>query len=393
MHRRLAVIGFILFSLVVAPTAAAEDVEDAQALYEEASATMLKSNASSVQPKEYAIAMLKLEKALDILEKAGKTETTLAQDVSAAHFWAGKASDLHILRELEALRKSGGLPPRPPRQRKTDGGADAAVGLAGLEADDEAAKAFAAAETYAGEHKDDDFKVALRWFQVAGEFPGTVYSLKAIDAARKAQDQFMAKAAIKKEELPDTPEMKPVREGDELALAGDFEKAIGKYKDSLKLKNTAVAQRRLGHTCFLRAQQIKDEVLPKWQDLQPKYAEAHKNAWQQVGNVKQFRDDYPPYAAARREYVKLEQQVGRAFNYYQEGRWAFESVLKSAPDGKDLVAAAHVALCFVAIPKERRQAVAKLSAFVKGYEPKNDAERMLYAYCKIEMENLQSQKK
>jgi hypothetical protein len=193
--------------------------------------------------------------------------------------------------------------------------------------------------------------------------------------------------------LPDTPEMKPVRDGDELSLAGELEKAIGKYKESLKLKNTTIAQRRLGHTCFLRAQQIKDEALPKWLELQPKYVEAYKNAWQQVGNVKQFRDDYAPFVAAKREYVKLEQQVNRAFNYYQEGRWAFEGVLKDTPDGKDLDAAAHVALCFVAIPKERRQAAAKLSGFVKAYEPKNDAERMLYAYCKIEMENLQAQKK
>jgi hypothetical protein len=393
MLMRLATGGLFLVSLLAVPGMTAEDTEDARALYDEASETMRKSNASSVPPKEYAIAMLKLEKALDILEKAGQTDTTLAQDVSAAHFWAGKASDMHILRELESLRKSGGLPPRPPRQRKVADGADAAVGLAGLEADDEAAKAFSSAEAYATEHKDDDFKVALRWFQVAGEFPGTVYSLKAIDAARKAQDQFMAKSAMKKEDLPDTPEMKVVLEGDELALAGDLEKAIGKYKDSLKQKNTVVAQRRLGHAYFLRAQQIKDEVLPKWLDLQPKYIEAYKNAWQQVGSMRQFRDDYAPFVAAKREYVKLEQQVGRAFNYYQEGRWAFESVLKSATGGKDLDAAAHVALCFVAIPKERRQAAAKLSAFVRAYEPKNDAERMLYAYCKIELENLQPQKK
>jgi hypothetical protein len=370
-----------------------EDTEEAKALYDEASETMRKSNASSVPPKDYAMAMLKLEKALDILEKNGQSGTTLAQDCSAAHFWAGKASDIHILNELDKLRKSGGLPPRPPRQRKALDATDSAVGLAGLEADDEAAKAYAYAEAYAGEHKDDDFKVALRWFQVAGEFPGTVYSLKAIDAARKAQDQFMAKAAMKKEELPDTPEMKPVREGDELSLAGDLEKAIGKYKESLKLKNTTIAQRRLGHSCFLRAQQIKDEALPKWLDLQPKYVEAYKNAWQQVGNVRQFRDDYAPFVAAKREYGKLEQQVNRAFSYYQEGRWAFEGVLKNTPDGKDLDAAAHVALCFVAIPKERRQAAAKLNGFVKAYEPKNDAERMLYAYCKIEMENLQAQKK
>ncbi len=392
MRNRTA-LGVVLASLVVMPLLGAEDMEDAKSLYEEASETMRKSNASSVSPKDYATAMLKLEKALDILEKNGQNETTLAQDCASAHFWAGKASDIHILNELERMRKSGGLPPRPPRQRKAASETDAAVGLAGLEADDEAAKAYAAAESYAAEQKDDDFKVALRWFQVAGEYPGTIYSLKAIGAARKAQDRFMARTAMTTEALPDTAEMKPVREGDALVLAGDFEKAISAYKNALKLKNTAVAQRRLGHTCFLRAQEIKDELFPKWMELRPKYLEAYQAAWQQVGNIKQFRDDYAPYTAARKEYLKLQQQLNRAFSYYQQGRWAFESVLKSAADGKDLDAAAHVALCFVAIPSERRQASAKLSAFIKGYEPKNDAERMLYAYCKIEMENLQPPKK
>jgi len=381
-------IGLLLVLAAMRPLHAA-DMGEAQALYDEAMVTIRNESAPT---KEYAMAMFKLDKAMEVIEQNGKTDTELAQEVAAARFWAGKRSDIHILNELARLRKIGKLPPRPKRTPRVADATEEGAGLAGLEGGSAAAEAYAKAESYADSHKEDDFKVALCWFQMAGEHPGTVYSLKAVEKARQAQDRFLAKQARQKEELPDTPEMAHVRDADKLVEAGELEKAIMKYSQSLRMKNTVVAQRRLGHTYFLRAQQIKDEILPQWKELQPKYVQAWKDAWIVRSGMRQFRNDYGPYVVARKQFVKLKDQLDRAFSYYQKGRWSFESVLKQSPERKDLDAAAHVALCFVAIPKERRQAKTKLSSFLRAYKPKNDAERMLYAYCQIELENIQAKK-
>jgi tetratricopeptide (TPR) repeat protein len=335
--------------------------------------------------------MLQLEKALDILEKSGQSATQLSSDVAAANFWAGRCSNVNILAERDKLRAAGGLPPRPPRKPKV---ATEEGGMAGLEGSDEAAKAFQSAQEYADVNKSEDFKQALRWFQVAGEFPGSTYAFKALELSQSALSRFLAKNAANTEQLADTPENKPIKEGDTLALAGEYEKALGKYKDSLRLKNTILAQRRLGHAYFLRAQQMKDEILPKWLDLKPKYVEAWQGAWTTTaGGMKMFRNDYPPYAAVKPAFDKIDQQLRRALSYYQEGRWAFESILKQAAEGKDFDAAAHVALCYCIRPEDRaRTAVNQLKGFLGKYEPTNDTERMLFEYCKIELEGLTAKK-
>jgi tetratricopeptide (TPR) repeat protein len=389
---RTSAILTVLALLLAAPTARAADVSEAQELYDEAQDTLKKNSVSTVPPKDYATAMLKLEKASEILDKGGQNNSQLASDVAAANFWAGRCSNVKILAELDKLRAAGGLPPRPPRKAK--GVATEEGGLAGLETDSEAAKAFQAAQEYADGNKEEDFKQALRWFQVAGEHPGTVHAYKALQLSQQALARFLAKNAANTEQLEDTPENKPVKEGDILALGGDYEKAIGKYKESLRLKNTILAQRRLGHAYYLRAQQMKDDLVPKWQDLKPKYIEAWQGAWSTgTGGVKYFRNDYGPYAAVKPEFDKIDQQLRRALSYYQEGRWAFESILKQAPAGKDLDAAAHVALCYCIRPEDRaRTAANQLKSFLQKYEAGNDTERMLYEYCKIELEGLTAKK-
>ena len=389
--RTLTTLTCLAMLFPAASSVRAADVSEAQELYDEASATLKKNSVATVPPKDYAIAMLQLEKALDILEKGGQSSAPLASDVAAAHFWAGRCSNLRILAELDKLRASGGLPPRPPRKPKV---ATEEGGLAGLEGSDEAAKAFRAAQDFADANKAEDFKQALRWFQVAGEYPGSTYAFKALELSQGALSRFLARNAADTEQLADTPENKPIKEGDALTLAGDYEKALGKYKESLRLKNTILAQRRLGHANFLRAQQMKDEILPKWLDLKPRYIEAWQGAWTTTaGGMKIFRNDYPPYAAVKPQFDKIDQQLRRALSYYQEGRWAFESILKQAPQGKDFDAAAHVALCYCIRPEDRaRTAVNQLKGFLQKYEPANDTERMLYEYCKIELEGLTAKK-
>lgn len=384
-------------SLVLAACAVfADGTDDARKLKDEA-LEVLKANASRLAtPEQYAGCILKLEQAQALLEKAGDSGSALAQEVSATLFWARRFSDMKVLAALDKLRGGKAAPPPPPPARKAEPAKPASPDEPELPPPvlAEAKKAFLAAQTYADGHRGDDYAVALRWFQMAAENPGNDYALKALDLAREAQKRFAARSGAVEEALPDTPEMKLVKDADALLLAGNYETAFPLYQSSLKLKDTVVAHRRLGHACFKRAQQLKDDFLPKFEAVEEKVRAAFKDAFVEVrmlsGRRKKFNPNYPPLVAAKREEAELLKQANVAIAFYDKAYEQFQAVLRAAPKGKDFDAAGHTALCLTVKgePNSRARGRTLLLSFLGEYTPTNDLERSLYEFCKTDLERL-----
>lgn len=389
----------LVLPLCMACAAYADTSADAQKLKDEALAIFKANAARQATPAQYAECIFKLEQAQALLEKAGDTSSSLSQEVSATLFWARRFSDVNVIAALDKLHggKSAPLAP-PPKKAEPAKPASADEPIEPPQVLAAAKKVFTAAQAYAAAHKNDDYALALCWFQVAAEHPGTDYALKALALAREAQARFAGKDAKAGEgSLPDTPEMKLVGEADALAAAGNYEKAFPLYLSSLKLKETLVAHRKLGHAYFRRAQQLKDDFLPKFEAVEEEYHKAWKNAFKEVrylgyGVHKKFIPDYPPLLEAKRKGAELLKEANVSIAYYNKAQSEFSGVLRMAPGNKDLDAAGHQALCLSVNGETNTRARAKmlLPAFLSDYKPANDVERSLYEFCKAELERLRS---
>jgi tetratricopeptide (TPR) repeat protein len=301
-----------------------------------------------------------------------------------------------VIAALEKMRGTEGiaapLPVKPPPEpAKPVAKPNDPAALPDYVPQNEAKKAFAAAEESVKKHADDDYAAALIWFKMANDYPGTDYAMKALNLARDAQARFASKLSEKKpEELPDTPEMAPVKKGDELAAKGDLEQAIEQYKNSLKQKSNILVHRKLGHAYFACAEKMKVDLIPKFEKLEPQYRKAYDGAWVwQYGlggaRMRVFNDNYAPWIEARRQYQALARQIQDAKNYYLYGQWEFERVVKLAPAGKDLDAAAHAALCLSARGDSQPRARDDLKRVIKDYVPADQTEMTVYEYCKTEL--------
>jgi tetratricopeptide (TPR) repeat protein len=394
MRLSVFVLGFAVCSAVLADAAS-----DARALKDEA-VEVLKANATrTATPEQYAACILKLEQAQALLEKAGDSNSALAQEVGSSLFWARRFSDVKVLAALDKLRGGKAPPPTPakkaepvkPPAAKTPDEPDEPPPILA-----EAKRAFEGAQAFVASHGGDDYAVALRWFQMAAEHPGNDYALKALTLAREAQTRFSAKSAPVEEALPDTPEMKVVKEGDALAAQGKYEESLALYQSSIKVKDTLIAHRRLGHANYRRAQQLKDDFMPKFEAAEAERRQAYKEAFKTVrtlrGVGRKFDPNYPPLVEARRKEAELIKQANVAIQAYERAFGEFGSVLKMAPNGKDLDAAGHQALCLSVKGdmNARQRARQLLTAFIADYTPANDIERSLYEFCKTELERLRS---
>jgi tetratricopeptide (TPR) repeat protein len=380
----------------------ADGNSDAQKLKDEA-LDILKANATKqASAAQYALCIFKLEQAQSILDKSGDHDSNLAQEINTSLFWARKFSNTQVISELEKLR--GGSPEpqpvkkiEPPKPPPPTGVVDKDHPPESSPAIAEAKKAFEAAEKFAQAHANDDYAVALSWFKMASEHSGTDYALKAMSLARAAQERFAAGSGpqtLTKELSPDSPEMKLLAHGESLAKANKFEEAIADFRASLEKKETMIAHSKLGHACFDRGQQMKDDLLPKIEKADKDYREAWKNA-QVVRRSGMFSErildvNNPAYVAAKNKCDDLARQSYKAIEFYDKAEAEFKSVLRLAPDNKELDAAGHIGLC-LAVHGDlnfRLRAVSVLTKFVADYAPTNDIERSVYEFCKTELARL-----
>ncbi len=378
--------------------------DEAQQLADEAMQILKENAARNATPEQYASAIFKLEKAQALIEKSSQAESPQAQEVNTALFWARRFSNTEVIAALDKLRGGASMPPppkpsvpkkSPPPEKDKEKEKDKVEGFKELTSQPEAKAAFEAAEKYAQTKAGDPYAVALRWFYVASQYSGTEYAIRALQLARAAQEQHVSKLApsgTAEGELPDTPEMSLVKEADGLAKGGKFELAIEAYKKSIRVKDNIPAQRRLGHVYFKRAQQLKDEVMPKLEALQPVYQRAWQGAWQTrtLGGmaIKEFNEQYPPWMDAKRKYDDLKKQANNAMMQYLYAQWAFETVLKLSPENRDLDAAAHAAISLSVRNDAKYRARQLLEKVLKDYFPGNDVERAVYEFCRTELERL-----
>ncbi|MCW8132571.1 MAG: hypothetical protein KIS92_19640 [Planctomycetota bacterium] len=383
-------LGMACLVLLTSTALFALDEAEVTKLRDEATAIQTAWGAGKATPEEYAAGILKLEMALNMLEKAGDTNSTLCQDITSQYFWSKRFSNIYVMNALEALRKKGGVIP-PTRFDKPKTAANPNDPNADPFAEQmDAKKAFEEAVAYAEKRKDDEMAVARRFFQMAGEWPGTDYGVKAMGLARDALLRYANKGGGQ-EKLPDTPEMEPIKRGDGLVEEGKFRDAFSVYQTALRQQESAVGYRHLGRAQFNFAQKTREEILAAWEELKPKMEEARKNAYVRNGKDRVFDPQNPTLLAAMAEQQRLVARVTEAKSTFAAAQRSFEAVLRLSPDRKDLEAAGYVALCLRG--SERiNDAKFNLQKFVKEYEPKSDYERILVEYGKIELEGLSARK-
>jgi hypothetical protein len=395
----VSVAGFVaLLIAAVCPRACADPQAEAAAL-KDSSLQILKATADrDATPDEMAKCIFDLEKASALLEAAHDTDSDLAKEVNTALYWSRKRSTLAIDAALDKLHGgSGGFKPpavkKPdPKIAKTDPNEPVDPG-AGME---DARKAYQEAERFAQSHATDDYVVSLHWFQMASSHPGTDYSLKALTMARDAQARFKSQNPnAKKEEIPDTPEMKPVLEADREVSGKRYAVAFGLYQASLKIKETPIAHRKLGQAFYADAQVVKQAVIEKcttaYVELKAAQQQAYMTRQTLGGGVRRvLNTNDPRYVEAARKYRAAYSEGDKAFDLFDKAQNEFKAVLKLSPNGKDLVSAGTIGICLSQKPDPllRTRARSYLTGFLKDYAPANDDERTVYEYCKTELERI-----
>jgi tetratricopeptide (TPR) repeat protein len=386
-------------AVLLAPGVWADPTDDARALKDEA-LTILKANSSkAATPDEYATCILKLEKAQGILEGANESDSSLAQEVSSSLFWARRFSNVEVIKALEKMRGGPVAANRPAAPAKPVAPPAAKPAAKGEPAETPemlraraAAKAFGEAQLFAASHRDDEYAVALRWFQMAGEHSGSDEAMKAMELAREAQKRYQYRSnggtGEHKEPLPEGDEAAEVQRADNLLPNQRFEEAIKIYRESIKRKDDPLTRRRLAKAIYFRAQQIKDLLKPKFEANAQAYRAAWNGAWKQTPAGRFFNGSDPNLVHAKREGAALIKESDVAFRYYQEAEMEFKAILKSAPEGKDFEAAGYIGLCQCVRPFFKNQGQTTLKNFVKEYTPANDFERTLYEFCKAEIERI-----
>jgi tetratricopeptide (TPR) repeat protein len=385
-------------TLLLASNAWADPQEEARALKEESLKILKATTDRDAAPEEMAKCIFNLEKASSVLEAANDTDSDLAREVNSELYWARKRSTLAVDAALDKLHGVAGVkapvsPKKPEPAKPSVAKADPnepADPTAGMEA---VRAAYQDAEKFAKAHASDDYVVSLHWFQMASLHPGTDLSLKALTLAREAQERFKAgNSTAKKDDIPDTPEMKLMLEADALAKAKQFDKAFTLYQESLKTKETLIAHRKLGQAYFGKAQQVKDEVIKKCETTYAKLREAYKSAFRMVtslaGTRRVFNPNDPNYKTALHNYQAAYKEGDVALDLFDKAQAEFRAVLKLAPGGKDLTAAGLTGICIAQRPDARFRARQYLLGFLKDYKSGNDDELTIYEYCKTELERV-----
>lgn len=390
-------LAFFLWPLALAGRCCADPESEAEQLKNQAVA-ILKANADKeTAPEQYAVCLFKLEKAKALAESVGKSDSTLGQEISAILFWARRFSNVLVLAALDKLKSTEppipALPPPPPPAKTPPGpqpqpqpGQGSAPVPPEMSRMNTAAKAFAEAEKFAAARAKDDYAVAMRWFLMANQYPGTGYALKALDLARRARQRFAGKAV--EEELPDGKEMEPAKEADTFASTRDYEQAIPLYKVSLKRKETVIVHKRLGQAYYAQAQQLMEVLKPRLEAHLARYSAAWLGAWHNRGGTKFFESNDPGLANWNRQNEQLRKESDEAQRGYQEAEQEFRLALKLSPGQQDFDAAGYVGLCQGVRPFFRMTGLQTLRDFLKNYTPLNDNQRLMYEFCKTEVDRL-----
>jgi hypothetical protein len=387
----------LIIAAVLSLKAAADASGDAQTLKDEA-LTILKANATKeATPEEYATCIFKLERAQALLEGAGESDSALAQEVSSSLFWARRFSNLKIIAALEVLR--GSQPPVPKTKAPARPAAPVTppAAAANKPAQNEtpemirtraAEAAYSAAEKFAGSHSGDQYVVALTWFKMAGEFPGTDAALKALELARQAQLRFTGKKAAIEEELPDGADTALIKQADAMVKAEKFEASFTLYEQAIKLKDTLVAHRRKANAHYQRAQQVREELKPKFAAHNAAYQAAYQSSWVTTRAGKFFEPNSAAMNKWKAELAVLQKEGDVANKNFEAAEHEFAKVLKLAPENKDFEAAGYMGICIGVRPFFRSKGITTIEDFIKNYTPADDVQRSLYEFCKTEMDRL-----
>jgi len=377
-------------------------MDEAAALRDEALGILKAANSGGTDPKTYATALVKLERAQKLLEQANAEDSALAQEVGAALFWARKFSNIHSMNAVADARRNPPetktpSAPEPPDKKDALSGLGGGPDPARLAA---AKRTYEEAERFASSHAGNDYIVALRWFKVADQLSGTGYATKALANARAAQERYAARTKAKEADAKPQPKLEGpeydlIREGDALLAAGKFDAAVGRYEVSAEMKDTILAHRKLGHALFNRAQAVRDELMPKFEVTQREYKKALAAATKIVRGkkgkrVKQVNWKDKRLVEAWKRGRELTKQAYRAIEQYDRAAKAFSKVLSMSEGGEDLDAAGHRGLCYSARGDRpsRKHATILLTKFLKDYQPLNDMERTLYEFCRTELKRI-----
>jgi tetratricopeptide (TPR) repeat protein len=351
---RIVSASLIVILLGLSARVFASAIDDARTLENEATQILRASSGAVADPKVYAEAVRKLEKAQALLEDAAKANPpgidSIQQEVSSALFWARKFSNVQVIDELQ------GKPAKPV----DTGAADAA---------------FKRAEQFETEHAGNDYAIALRWFQFSSEFSGTDLALRGLARAREAQSHYNAgEDAKKKAAQPQTADGKLIDEGNALFQQKKFDEAVAKFSEAKKLADTTVVERRLGHTYVEQGHALRDQ-----------YAAQYLPVLKEYNDAKQRGDQRAMVAVtqkARDVVTKLKPVEDNAFKAYANAEQAFQKGLELAK-GKDLESEAYIAFVNFDRGKDHHQrAKLQLAELFGKYQPVNDEERTTFEFAK-----------
>ena len=355
--RRLVCSSLLICATVAMVTSSrvfASAIDDAKTLQAEATTILRASSGSVADPKVYAEAVRKLEKAQALLEEEAKANPpgidSLQQEVASALFWARKFSTVQVVDELQ------GRPSKPPDTN-------------GVEA------AFKRAEQFETEHAGNDYAIALRWFQFSSEFSGTDLALRGLARAREAQARYAAaEDAKKKAAEPQTAESKLIDEGNALYQQKNFDEALAKFQDAKKSADSTLVELRIGHTYVEQGHALRDQ-----------YAAQYLPVLKEYNDAKQKNDQRAMVALtqkARDVVTRLKPIEDNAFKAYSNAELAFQKGLDLAK-GKDLECEAYIAFNNFDRGKDHHQrAKLQLAELFGKYHPANDEERSTFEFAK-----------
>lgn len=345
--------------LIVAAAAFGSTVDDARQLQSEANAILRASNGQVADPKVYADAVRKLEKAQLLLDQAEKEKVpgieSLEQEVGSALFWARRFSNVQVADELHHGKSDPVKPPEPSKP-----------------ADPNAVEAeYKKTEQFESEHKGDDYAIALRWFQFSSEHSGTDYGLKGLARAREAQSRYTAAQEAKKNaSQPQSEDAKLITAGNALYDEKKYDEALAKYNEAKKIADTTLVERRIGHTFVEQGHVIRDDYSTKYRQLQSQFAAA------------QSRGDRAGMSNLAAQVKALNPLADKALKLYDSAEIAFLKGLELAK-GKDLECEGHIAfVMWDRGPSHRVSAKTKLGTFLDKYQAANDEERTILDFAK-----------
>jgi len=347
--------------------------EEAKQLYSEATRILRSASGAATDPKVYAKAVLKLERAQKLIEEAAKTDPKgverLQEEINAALFWARKFSTLPMIREIEKSHSKTDPDNTEPRE-EPDTEPDKEPPAPDSE---KAEELFRRAEAFERSHENDQYAVAMRWFQVADQTAGTDWSLRAMSRAREAQARYKAEQEAKEKDAPPQSEDEVlIAEGNKLFGRKKYNEALAKFRGAQKIKNTTLVQQRIGHTYLEMGYDLRDQYAKQYLPLLKRFNKARR------------RGDQRRLAYLRRQaqamVIRLRPLEQKIISHYKNAEEAFRRGLALA-DGRDLDCEAHLAILQFQ-RKQRKTARRQLKGVLKKYTPGNDEERTVYEYCK-----------